>query len=121
VIAAVRGGLGFAAADPAAARLLVIGDDDPDWAEARHRMVDSLAARLRAAAGEHALLAAGREEVLICGVLGIVAIRLTLDQAQTLPTVTLEAAEFLLSPYSGDERARRLITDAIDTALAGGG
>jgi hypothetical protein len=51
----------------------------------------------------------------------MVAIRLTLDQAQTLPTVTLEAAEFLLAPYLGDERARRLITDAIDTALAGGG
>lgn len=122
VIDAVRAGFRFAATEPQAAGLLLIdAAADPDHADARSRMVDSLAARLRAAAGEHALLAAGREEVLISAVLGMVAIRLTMDQARTLPTATLEAAEFLLSPYLGDERVRRLIAGAIDASLSSGG
>jgi hypothetical protein len=122
VIAGVRAGLRFAATEPGAAKLLIIdAGEEPDGAEVHRQLIESLTARLCNAASEHALLGAGREEVLISAVLGMVAIRLTLDQAQTLPTVTLEAAEFLLSPYLGDERARRLIAGAIDTALARGG
>jgi hypothetical protein len=92
---------------------------DPDCADVHRQMIDSLAARLRGAAGEHGLLAAGREDVLITGVIGMVAIRLTLRQARTLPTVTLEMSEFLFAPYLGDERTRRLIAGAIDLSLSG--
>jgi hypothetical protein len=120
VIAAVGAGLRFAADDSAAARLLVIdAAADPDGAGIHRQMIDWLAARLRDAAGDHSLLSAGREEVLISGVLGMVAIRLTLDQARTLPTVTLEMSEFLFAPYLGDERTRRLIAGAIDLSLSG--
>jgi hypothetical protein len=120
VIAAVGAGLRFAAADPVAAQLLVIdAAADPDGADLHRQMIDSLAARLRDAAGEHGLFAIGREDVLITGVIGMVAIRLTLGQARTLPTVTLEMAEFLFAPYLGDERTRRLIASAIDLALSG--
>jgi hypothetical protein len=120
VIGAVGAGLRFAAVDPAAAQLLVIdAPTEPDCADLHRQMVDSLAARLRGAAGEHGLRAAGREDVLITGVIGMVAIRLTLDQARTLPTVTLEMAEFLFAPYLGDERTRRLIAGAIDLSLSG--
>jgi hypothetical protein len=120
VIAAVGAGLRFAADDPEAAQLLVIdAAGDPDGADIRRQMIDSLAVRLREAAGEHGLLAAGREDALIGGVIGMVAIRLTLGQARTLPTVTLEMAEFLFAPYLGDERTRRLIAGAIDLSLSG--
>lgn len=62
---------------------------------------------------------AAQEQSLILGVLGMVTIRLTLDQARTLPTVALETAEFLFAPYLGDEPARRLIAAAIDLSLSG--
>jgi hypothetical protein len=120
VIAAVGAGLRFAAADPVAAQLLVIdAAADPDCADIHRQMIDSLAARLHGAAGEHGLLAAGREDVLITGVIGMVAIRLTLGQARTLPTVALEMSEFLFAPHLGDERTRRLIAGAIDLSLSG--
>ena len=121
VIAAVGAGLRFAADDPVAAQLLVIDDAaaDPDGADIHRQMIDWLAARLRDAAGDHGLLAVGGEDILITGVIGMVAIRLTLGQARTLPTVTLEMSEFLFAPYLGDERTRRLIAGAIDLSLSG--
>jgi hypothetical protein len=120
VIAAVGAGLRFAADDPRAAQLLVIdAAAGPDCADVHRQMIDSFAERLRAVAGEHGLLAAGMEDVLITGVIGMVAIRLTLGQARTLPTVTLEMSEFLFAPYLGDERKRRLIAGAIDLSLSG--
>jgi hypothetical protein len=120
VIAAVGAGLRFAADDPVATHLLVIdAPADPDGADLHGQMIDSLAARLRDAAGEHGLLAIGREDVLITGVIGMVAIRLTLGQAKTLPTVTLEMSEFLFAPYLRDERTRMLIAGAIDLSLSG--
>ncbi len=119
VIAGVRAGLELAAADPAAAKLLVIdAPADPDGVEFHRQMIDHLAERLRAAAGRQCSSAA-QEQSLILGVLGMVTIRLTLDQAKTLPTVTLEAAEFLFAPYLGDEPAQRLIAAAIDLSLSG--
>ena len=120
MIAGVRGGLEFAAADPAAAKLLVIdAPAHPDGVEIHRQMIERLAERLRDAAGGQGLLPAGQEQGLILGVLGMVTIRLTLDQARTLPTATLEAAEFLFAPYLGDEPARRLIAGAIDLSLSG--
>jgi hypothetical protein len=122
VIAAVRAGLEFAASEPSAAKLLIIdAAEDPDGAEVHRQLIESLTARLYDAAHEQGLLSDARGEALISGVLGMVAIRLTLGQAQTLPTVTLEATEFLLAPYLGDERARRRIADAIDASISNGG
>lgn len=122
VIAAVRAGLEFAASAPGAARLLVIdAAEDPDGAEVHRRLIESLTARLCEAAHERGRFSAGREEILVSGVLGMVAIRLTLDQAKTLPTVTLEVAEFLLAPYLSGERARRRIAEAIEASLSRGG
>jgi hypothetical protein len=122
VISGVRAALRLAAADPAGARLLVIeAAEDPDGVEAHRQLIESLSAHLRGAAQEHGVSSGAREEILLSGVLGMVAVRLTLGQAQTLPTITLEAAEFLLSPYFADDRARRLIAEAIEATLAGGG
>ena len=120
LIAAVRAGLELAAADPAAAKLLIIdAAADPEGIDFHRRMIDHLAERLRDAAGAQGPPSAGQERSLILGVLGMVTIRLTLDQARTLPTVTLEAAEFLFAPYLVDEPTRRLIAGAIDLSLSG--
>ena len=120
VIAGVRAAFEFAAADPAAARLLIIETAaGPDGIEFHRRMIDDLAERLRDAAGPQESSSDAQEQSLILGVLGIVTIRLTLDQAKTLPTVTLEAAEFLFAPYLVDEPARQLIAGAIEHSLSG--
>jgi hypothetical protein len=121
VIAAVRAGFEFAAREPAAARLLVI-DSLPDPTDSRpyDRLIDQLAAKLRQASAGHPLPGTLQERPLIGGVLGLVAIRLTLDQAPTLPTVALEAAEFLLAPYLGDEGTRQRIAGAVDRSLSQG-
>ncbi len=121
VIAAVRAGLEFAATDPEAARLLIIeAAEDPEGAGVHRQLIESLTARLCDAAHERGLPDA-QGEVLVSGVLAMVAIRLTLGQAQTLPTAGLEAAEFLFAPYLGDEAARRRIAAAIDVSISNGG
>jgi hypothetical protein len=122
VIAAVQAGLGFAAREPGAAQILVLDSlTEPEGVRRYDLMIDILAEQLHEAGASHSLPGVLQERTLIAGICGLVAIRLTLDQAGTLPAVSLEAAEFLLAPYSGDAQVRQLIADAIDRSLSGRG
>jgi hypothetical protein len=113
VAGALRAGLEFAAADPAAARLLT--------SEALARGPEGVARneRLVAYLGERLLL--GREErpegerlpeiterAMAGGVLALVAQRVDTGKADQLPALVPEAIQFVLTPYLGADGARRV-------------
>jgi AcrR family transcriptional regulator len=113
IAAAIRAGLEFASADPAAANLLTN--------EALASGVDGIARHRRLLTYVAESLAAGRqpcprggelpqltEQALAGGLLGFVAERLNRGKAAELPQLAAEAVQFALTPYLGVEGAKRL-------------
>jgi hypothetical protein len=113
VAAAVRAGLRFAAADPAAAQVLTN--------EALAHGREGIARHERLIAYLSEGLAPGRkqrpdgerlpeitEQAMASGVVMLVAQRVDLGKAQELPEIAGEAIQFVLTPYLGAEEARRM-------------
>lgn len=111
--AAIRAGLEFAAADPAAANVLTneaiaAGADGI----ARYRRLTTYIAE--AFAGGRDEGADGEEppqvtdQALAGGLLGLVAERIAAGRAAELPALAPGAIEFALTPYLGVEEARRV-------------
>lgn len=113
IAAAIRAGLDFAAADPAAANLLSN--------EALSRGAAGIARYQRLIGYLAGLIAPGREcaaggarlpeiteRALAGGVAMLVAKRLDQGRAAELPSLAPEAIEFVLTPYVGNAEARRI-------------
>lgn len=113
IAAAIRAGLAFATTDPRAANLLSN--------EALAQGADGFARYQRMIGYLAGLIASGREEVaglaglpeiteraLAGGVAMLVAQRLDQGRAAELPALAPEAIEFVLTPYVGQEEARRI-------------
>lgn len=120
--AAMRSGLNFAAAEPAAARVLT--------SDALAQGADGIARYERLIAYLAERLAPGREQrphgdglpevterALVGGVVTIVAQRVDRELEHELVGIGPEAIQFVLTPYLGAEEARRV---AFDTALDSG-
>lgn len=113
VTAAVRAGLGFVAADPAAGQVLTN--------EALAGGADGIARHERLIAYLREGLAPGREQrpegerlpditehAMASGVVMLVAQRVDRGRAWELPALAPEAVQFVLAPYLGVEDARRV-------------
>jgi hypothetical protein len=113
VAAAVRAGLAFAAADPAAAQVLTN--------EALAQGVDGISRHERLIAYLGDGLAPGRAErpegerlpeiteyAMASGVVMLVAQRVDRGKEEELPAIAGEAIQFVLTPYLGGEEARRV-------------
>lgn len=112
---AVRQGLEFAAADPAAASVLTAGAlaEGVDGVERYERLMAFLAGLLEAGRAESAHgadLPATTERSLAGGVATIVANRVDRRRAGELPGLIAEVVQFVLTPYLGTEEARRVAT-----------
>lgn len=113
IAAAIRAGLEFAAADPAAANVLTneaIGAG-PDGI-ARYRRLTTYIAEAFAGGRDEGADAEEPPQVtdqaLAGGLLGLVAERLNTGRAAELPALAPEAIEFALTPYIGVGKARRV-------------
>jgi hypothetical protein len=113
VAAGVRAALAFAAAHPASAQLLAneaLAAGKEGYAR-YDRMIAHFAARLlpgRALRPEGDLLPEITERAMTGGLAMLIAQRLDLGRAAELPALAPEAIQFVLTPYLGAERARRV-------------
>jgi hypothetical protein len=110
--AAIRAGLEFAAADPAAANVLTNEAiaAGPDGIARYRRLTRYIAEALaggrgRAHEGDEA--PGVTEQALAGGLLGLIAERLTSGREGELPGLAPEAIEFALTPYVGTAEAKR--------------
>ncbi len=113
VLAAIRAGMDFAAADPEAARTLTTEAMAQGTAglDRYERLVAYLREQL--APGRQQLpddeqLPSVIEHALASGVLMLVAQRLDRGRVEELPELTSEVAQFVLTPYLGAAEARRI-------------
>jgi hypothetical protein len=113
VAAAIRAGLGFAAADPGGAQLLTN--------EALAHGVDGIARHERLIAYLRQGLTPGREQrpdgkrlpdtteqAMASGIVMLIALRVAQGRAAELPAIATEAIQFVLTPYLGAAEARRI-------------
>jgi hypothetical protein len=111
VAAAIRAGLEFVAADPAAAQVLTndaLAHDAEGFA-CHDRFIVYLAQQLlpgRAERPEGAHLPEITERFMAAGVVMLVAHRLDQGREGELPALAPEAIQFVLTPYLGAEEAR---------------
>jgi AcrR family transcriptional regulator len=113
IAAAIRAGLEFAAADPAAAHVLANEAiaAGPDGLARYRRLTRYIAEALAAGRGQSPQgdEAPGvTEQALAGGLLGLIAERLTAGRAAELPALAPEAIEFALTPYLGTAEAKRV-------------
>lgn len=113
VAAGVRAALGFAAAHPAAARLLTsdaLAAGKEGYAR-YDRMLNHFGERLlagRALRPEGERLPEIIEKAMVGGIATIVAQRVDAGRERELPGLAAEAIQFVLTPYLGTEEARRV-------------
>lgn len=112
IAAAIGAALAFAAADPAAAQVLINGALAAGRAGyARYaRMLAYFGEGLlpgRALAAEGSQLPEALELAMVGGLAGLIAQRLAQDRAAELPALAAEAIQFVLTPYLGIEAASR--------------
>lgn len=117
VAAGVRAALEFAAAEPAAARLLTsdvlavgregYGRYDRMLTHFGERLLPGRALRLE---GEN--LPEIIEKAMVGGIATIVAQRVDTGREQELPGLAPEAIQFVLTPYLGTEEARRIAAES---------
>ncbi len=113
VAAGIRAALELAAAEPATARALTTDALAGGRAgyERYDRMVAHLGERLlpgRELRPEGRRLPAITEKAMVGGVAMLVAQRLDLGRADELPGLSVEATQFVLTPYLGTEEAARV-------------
>jgi len=111
--AAIRAGLEFAAADPAAANVLTNEAiaAGPDGVARYRRLTKYIAEALAVGRGQcpqpgEAL--GVTDQALAGGLLGLIAERLAAGRAGELPDLAPEAIEFALTPYLGTAEAKRV-------------
>jgi hypothetical protein len=114
---AVRQGLEFSAAEPAAVKVLTTGAlaNGLDGLERYERLMSFLAGLLEAGRAESphgADLPATTERSLAGGIATIVANRIDRRRPGELPGLIAEVVQFVLTPYFGTEEARRMATAA---------
>jgi hypothetical protein len=119
IAAATRAGLGFAAADPAAAQLLTNDAlaHGSDGIARYERLIAYLSAGL--APGREQRPGGGRlpditERAMAGGVVSLVAWRLGRGRERELPAIAGEAIQFVLTPYLGAQEARRIGSEQTD-------
>ncbi len=113
VAAGVRAGFDFAAADPAAARVLASEAlaHGPEGVARNERLIAYLGERLlpgREERPEGERLPEITERAMVGGVIALVAQRIDRGKADELAALTTEAIQFVLTPYLGAEQARRI-------------
>jgi hypothetical protein len=120
VVAAVAAVLEFAAGEPGEAKVLTTSAFDYGaYGTVRHRqMIDRLATQL--AAGRQCRQAPKDlpeliEEALLGGIAEIVAERLRSGREETLPELSAELSELILTPYVGAAEARRIAAGELST------
>ncbi len=109
VAAAIRAALDFAAADPAAARVLTVEAmvDRGDGGRRYQRTLDYLSELLGAGAPHDVLLPASTERALVGGIAMLIADHLLRDQPDQLASLAPGLIEFTLLPYLGALKAKR--------------
>jgi hypothetical protein len=108
VAAAIRAALAFAAAEPTAARLLVV--DALGVRVRRHpyvRLIERYAALLRIGAPPQSRQPLLTEQALVGGIVTIAAEELRGGRPEALEGLAPELVEFTLLPYLGRQQARR--------------
>lgn len=119
----VRAALAFAAADPPAARALTtdaLAAGKPGFAK-YERMIAYLRGLLVAGRDEHPdaeRLPGEIERALAGGIAMLVAQRLDLGREDELPDLAAEAIQFVLTPYLGIEKAKRVAAPPTQDELA---
>lgn len=110
VAAGIRAGLGFAAREPDAARLLTVDVlfEGERGARCFDQLMDSLAAALRGAAGDGLAAFPLSERTLVAGVVGLVRTKVSEGRTAELPAIAPDAIHFVLNPYVGPEQAIRI-------------
>jgi hypothetical protein len=116
VAAAVRAGLDFAAADPAAAQTLTNDAlaHGRDGIARHERLIAYLSEGLvpgREQRPEGERLPEITEGAMASGVVMLVAQRVDRGKAEELPAIAGEAIQFVLTPYLGADEARRIGTE----------
>jgi hypothetical protein len=115
VAVGIRAALGFAAADPAAVRVLTVdalAGGKPGYA-AYDRMISYLCDLLlpgRAERSDAERLPDETERALAGGIAMLVAQRVDLERHVELPALAGEATQFVLTPYLGMDEARKVAT-----------
>jgi hypothetical protein len=109
VAAAIETALAFAAADPAAARVLLVRApvERPDGPGRHLRLVECFAELLAAEAPRDRRRPASAAEAVVGGIAVIVADHIRADDPQALPALLPELVELALVPYLGRAEARR--------------
>jgi len=112
-VTAIRRGLAFAAAEPELANVLTNEAlaHGVDGVERYERLMSYLGGLLEAGREERphgAELPVTTERSLAGGVAAIVANRIDRGRVEELPYLTLEVAQFVLTPYLGTDEARRI-------------
>jgi hypothetical protein len=112
-VSGIRAAFSFAADDPAAAQALTneaLAEGKEGFAR-YDRMLEHFAAGLRPGREERQggeLLPEIAERTMIGGLAVLIAQRLDSDCQAELPALAPEAIQFVLTPYLGDEEARRV-------------
>jgi hypothetical protein len=111
--AAIRAGLDFAAADPAAAQLLTNKAlaREADAFDRYERLISYLSDGLapgREQQPDGERLPDITEHAMASGVVSLIAQRVDRGREQELPGIAGEAIQFVLTPYLGSDEARRL-------------
>jgi hypothetical protein len=113
IAAATKAGFGFAAANPVAARALTIEPLalGPEGIVHHERFIAYLTERLLAGREERpegARLPDITERAMAGGVVTLVAQRVEHGKERELPEIAPQAIQFVLTPYLGAEKARRV-------------
>jgi hypothetical protein len=116
MVAAIRAGFEFAAADPEAANLLTNTAlaHGSDGIARYHRLIDYAAGLLapgRNESPEGTLLPEILERAVASGIATLVAQRVDQGRAGELPALVPDAVQFALTPYLGFEEARRIAVE----------
>ena len=108
IAAAIHAALGFAAADPAAARTLTVDAlaQGGYGVRRRQRAIEHYAELLGAGAPEDPRRPAIAEEIAVSAIASILTERVYAGAERELPTLAPQLVEFVLIPYLGTEEAK---------------
>jgi AcrR family transcriptional regulator len=117
VAGAIRAALDFAVESPNDAQLIVVAchtASEPELARGGHAAHEKLADRLRAGRGQLEALhspPAVAEQAVVGAAMAVVGARLLAGEVGTLPRLAPELTQIVLTPYVGDEEAKRIAAE----------
>jgi AcrR family transcriptional regulator len=118
VAAAIRGSLGFAVESPSEAQLVVVAchtASEPQLASRGHAAHEKLADLLRAGRRQAQVAHTPpelTEQAVVGAAMAVVGARLLAGEVATLPLLTPELTQIILTPFLGDEEAHRVAQSA---------